>query len=88
MTQGVSEYADADSISAIAVQAALFCHARHEWGNLCEHDQQVNRDALQYGGRIISVWVFPQEAGQPEQKFWIITEADRSYTTILLPEEY
>jgi hypothetical protein len=57
-------------------------HATGDWGNLCSFDQRQNQIALREGLRVFSSYEVP--AG----RFWIITEADRSITTILLPEEY
>jgi hypothetical protein len=59
-------------------------HSQCDWGNLCEEDKQLNDMAVVDGGRILSAY----EIGENKVKIWIITEADRSYTTILLPEEY
>ena len=59
--------------------------ARHEtgdWGELCTFDRRQNEIALRDSLRVFSSYELP--AG----KVWIITEADRSVTTILLPEEY
>jgi hypothetical protein len=57
-------------------------HATGDWGELCAFDRRQNEIALREGYRVFSSY----EA--PEGKVWIITEADRSVTTILLPEEY
>jgi len=57
-------------------------HLQGDWGDLCESDKQLNSEAIQLGNRILSSYVFP--AG----KIWIITEHDRSVTTVLLPDEY
>jgi hypothetical protein len=64
--------------------AALTQHLKGQWGLLDEEDQKANDDALKHGGRLLSVYPLQDEAGD----FWIITEADRSATTFLLPEEY
>ena len=59
--------------------------ARHEtgdWGELCTFDRRQNEIALREGYRVLSS--YETTAG----RVWIITEADRSITTILLPEEY
>lgn len=58
-------------------------HARGDWGDVPEADWRANDWALQAGERLLSVY---QTLGGI--KFWIITEADRSATTILLPSEY
>lgn len=61
-------------------------HASGDWGELCEDDAQANRDALKVGLRVFSCYSLTQTDGQTA-KLWIITEADRSATT-LLPDEY
>lgn len=58
-------------------------HLRCDWGEVDSEDAQANDDALQHGDRLLSA--YRTSAGA---KIWIITEADRSATTILLPEEY
>lgn len=58
-------------------------HWQGDWGDLDEEDVQANKAALRYGYRLLSSYVIGCN-----QKLWIITEADRSATTLLLPEEY
>jgi hypothetical protein len=58
-------------------------HARGDWGELDDEDRAANDVALKHGARLLSA--YRTKAGT---KFWIITEADRSATTVLLPEEY
>lgn len=57
-------------------------HQAGDWGDLCQEDAEANRQALEEGDRLLSSY----RAGA--RKVWIITEADRSVTTILLPEDY
>ena len=57
-------------------------HAAGDWGDLCAFDRRQNEIALRDGYRVFSSY------DAPEGRVWIITEADRSITTILLPEEY
>ena len=57
-------------------------HATGDWGDLCEFDRRENERSLRYGRRVLSSYAVG------EGRVWIITEADRSVTTILLPEEY
>jgi hypothetical protein len=57
-------------------------HATGDWGDLCAFDHRQNEIALRDGYRILSSYPVGREC------VWIITEADRSVTTILLPEEY
>jgi hypothetical protein len=53
-----------------------------DWSEMATEDQQSNRDAITEGSRIFSAYTIEGV------KFWVITEADRSSTTILLPSEY
>lgn len=62
---------------------ALSRHAQGDWGTLDTEDLQANERALKHGGRLFSAYRSSQNI-----KFWIITECDRSVTTILLPEDY
>jgi hypothetical protein len=57
-------------------------HASGDWGELCAFDRRQNEVALRQGYRVLSS--YPVGEG----KIWIVTEADRAVTTILLPEEY
>lgn len=65
------------------VFTALNRHARGDWGEVCADDWKENELSLKEGFRLMSVY---KTAGG--ERFWIITEADRSATTVLLPEEY
>lgn len=58
-------------------------HLAGDWGDCDDEDTRANDDALARGGRLFSVYHLNDGT-----KIWIITEADRSATTILLPEEY
>ncbi len=58
-------------------------HQAGDWGDLYEHEHKANDLAIVQGTRIWSV--YHSEKGV---KFWIITEANRSLTTVLLPEDY
>jgi hypothetical protein len=69
-------------LSTEEVFTALKRHASGDWGDLCPEDSLANDTALQHGGRLFSAY------GQGEHRFWVITEADRSVTTVLLPEDY
>ena len=73
-------------ILKIAKQDPLILLSRHvtgDWGDLDEEDQQENELSVEEGLRILSAYAIPTGV-----KVWIITEADRSSTTILLPSEY
>lgn len=58
-------------------------HQRGDWGNLGNSDKQANEDALKHGGRILSKYLLKD--GTP---IYVITEADRSYTTVMLVGDY
>jgi hypothetical protein len=64
------------------VLTALHRHASGDWGDLCPEDAMANDAALQQGGRLFSAY------GEGETRFWVISEADRSVTSVLLPEDY
>jgi hypothetical protein len=58
-------------------------HVCGDWGTVDDHDQMENDKALREGGRILSSYSLPTDV-----VIWLITEADRSVTTFLLPSEY
>jgi hypothetical protein len=58
-------------------------HQAGDWGDMDEHDRQENELSLKNGFRLLSVYHAVNGI-----KFWIITEADRSATTVLMPEDY
>ena len=58
-------------------------HQSGDWGDVDAHDREANERALTEGTRLFSV--YHSAAGL---KFWIITEADRSSTCVLMPEDY
>jgi hypothetical protein len=75
-----------NALARIPVDAVLAAFNRHrvcDWGDVCAEDFAANELALIEGTRLFSV--FHTSGGV---KFWIITEADRSVTTVLLPEDY
>ena len=58
-------------------------HLSGDWGEVDEHDRRENEYSLQHGLRLLSAYTLADGT-----KLWIITEADRSSTTLLLPSEY
>jgi hypothetical protein len=72
-----------ECLDASDVLAALQRHARGDWGDLPAEDRAENELSLREGFRILSAY-----EDRNHTKFWIITEADRSTTTVLLPEDY
>jgi len=71
-----------DLLTEAEVSKGLSRHITGDWGNVPADDQQSNEYALIHGDRLLSAY------GEGERRFWIITEADRSVTTILLPNDY
>ena len=61
----------------------IFRHASGDWGALDEHDRAVNDRAIQQGQRLLSAYDLSDGT-----RIWIITEAGRHVTTILLPSDY
>ncbi len=72
-----------ESLTLVEIFTALCSHARGDWGDVSASDAEGNDVALVEGFRLFSVY---NSAGGI--RFWVITEADRSVTTILLPNEY
>ena len=73
----------AATLAAEDVHRALRRHGQGDWGELGAADRQENERALREGGRLLSVY-----RDRNDTKFYIITEWDRSVTTVLLPEDY
>ena len=69
--------------AGISPHELLARHQRGDWGIVPPEDAAANEDALRFGSRLLSSYLIC--AGE---RIWIITEADRSSTTLLLPEEY
>ena len=74
----------------VSALALLSRHVRGDWGSLCAEDRKSNAIALEWGLRVMSVYKLSrEEGGEPvHATVWVITEADRASTTLLLPEEY
>lgn len=73
----------AAAVTTEEIVAALSRHVQGDWGEVTEQDRLENELSLQEGYRLMSVY---RTAG--DQTFWIITEADRSATVVLLPGDY
>ncbi len=74
----------------VSALALLSRHVRGDWGEICTEDRQSNAVALDHGLRLMSVYTLSREEGGEtvHATVWVITEADRASTTVLLPEEY
>ena len=82
MTRGINEAAAEDSVFAQEVWQSLQRYMLGDWGDMCEADKQSNDEAVETGERILAAYETSRG------KIWIITEADRSGTVILFPDEY
>ena len=83
MTRGVNDLVAGDEAFARFITESLNRHVKGDWGELGDEDRAENDLSLKEGFRILSAY----ESGELP-KIWIITEADRSATTILFPDEY
>ncbi len=83
MTRGVNDLVAENESFAKFAMSSLTRHRRGDWGNLTDDDKQENELSFKEGFRLLSAY---EAEGLP--KIWIITEADRSATTILFPDEY
>jgi hypothetical protein len=74
-----------DALQAAGVDplALLARHVTGDWGDVDAHDAQENEFSIGRHLRILSAYALPDGV-----RVWVLTEADRSVTTILLPEEY
>jgi hypothetical protein len=79
-TRGALEMMQKHNCSAAAL---IQRHLSGDWGSVPVEDAQLNDDALQSGNRILSSYEITKGV-----RIWIITEWDRSVTTLLLPSEY
>lgn len=82
-TPGIVKLCDADDFISMCIGYTYEeKYLKGNWGIICKEDAEENRRALQTNERIMGVYEIENF------KIWIITEADRLSTTILLPEEY
>ena len=72
-----------EALSAEDLSAALGRHARGDWGNVTRADWEANDEALEHEARLLSAY-----HNSDGLKFWVITDADRSATTLMLPDDY
>lgn len=81
-TPGVERLLKFPSMAGVELAPLLNRHRAGDWGDMCQQDKDSNEHALEVGLRLMSAYELYGE------KVWVITEADRSVTTFLLPEEY
>ena len=81
MTRGVNDLVADNEHFAKFVWDSLKKYRAGDWGQMCKEDWRLNDEAVSNGDRILAAY-------EGEHKIWIITEWDRSATTILFPDEY
>lgn len=81
-TRGINEAVALSAAVALEVANALERFLRQDWGDLCEEDIDTNKQALETGDRIFAAY------GTSKGDIYIITEIDRTITTVLFAEEY
>ena len=84
ITYCIKNLIDSNTCFVYFLYRSLERYKNCDWGDTCDEDWHVNNEAINNGDRILAVYT-SQNIGIT---IWIITESDRSVTTILLPEEY
>jgi hypothetical protein len=84
MTRGISNRIDSEPDFSEFIQVILTRHLNCDWGDGPDCDRAQNEIALVDGDRLMSSYLHQQL----RTKVWIITEADRSVTTVMFPDEY
>ncbi len=84
VTAAVDARMKEDKGFAVFVQMSLGRYVQCDWGDTCEEDKQTNEDSLRDGERLLAVYTYRKTG----ETIWIITEWDRSVTTILFPSDY
>ena len=89
-TAGVVEWMLDDAERMAWVSTVLTRHAGGDWGDVDAEDARANDEALRDGGRLLSAWRLPEHArgSAPDDRLWVLTEADRSVTTLMWPSDY
>lgn len=83
VTRGIDERMK-DRKFQVFVQTCLGRYMNCDWGDTTENDKRSNNQALKNDERILAVYIYRPT----NEAIWIITEWDRSVTTVLFPEEY
>jgi hypothetical protein len=89
--QTVRDNNDTEDAATLQLSAMFVAHASGNWGDIDDEDKKVNDEAVKHGRRIISAYAIDldgERKGWGDNCVWLITEADRSVTTALLPSEY
>lgn len=84
ITFGINREMAKDKKFSDFVCSSLVRYIKGDWGDTCDEDSHMNDEAVKNGERILAVYTMPST----DKTIWIITEWDRSATTILFPSEY
>lgn len=84
-TRGVADLLEKDGEFALFVSNSLNRYISCDWGDTCAEDGESNDYTVRHEERILAVYEHPDH---PDWRIWIITEWDRSVTTVLFPDEY
>lgn len=84
VTRAVNDKIEGSEEFGRFVRLSLDRHLAGDFGNVPDEDRVANEHALTAGERILSAYIFPEL----RLKIWIITEGDRSVTSVLFPSEY
>ena len=88
-TRAVWELIDQNEEFNAFVSGCLSRYILYDWGDTCKEDWKSNDDAVKNGERVLAVYNVPDEIEEIyEAQLWIITEWDRSVTTLLFPGDY
>ncbi len=85
VTRGIQALIDDHSLD---VTPFIARHQTGDWGEVCAEDAAENQLSLERGFRILSAYSFTSDIDGQNYKLWVLTEADRSVTTVLRPSEY
>ncbi len=87
-TASISSHMSADLSFHTFIFTSVSRHHEGDWGEVCEEDRFVNDLALTSGSRLVSVYYCSSDHSYESDRIFIITEADRSVTTVLWAGEY
>lgn len=88
-TRAVWELIDEDQKFNDFVSVCLSRYIMFDWGDTCDEDWEANNKAVLDGERVLAVYNIPETIESNfEEHLWIITERDRSTTTLLFPSDY
>ena len=88
LTRSINDRIADDTPFSKFVWNSMQRYVRHDWGDMDAEDKARNDEAVQVGNRVLAAYNLPDGMEGMNNRIYIITEADRSVTTILWPSEY